>query len=237
LFFDVPPITREGRLLVPLRPIFEWVGGRVEYRNGEITAYSEDSTHPAVELVIGSREARLNGRPYNVEVAPEVINGRTFVPLRFVAESFGVWVESEGRIVTLKIPQEEREAQMAVAPDPGSHQEKIWNLLGIWYGLPEPTRVDLAALPHWKLFSTARQGELTAQLGREAARVIEGQWGARAVAGIRILADAVDPVAGGAQAQVMVKYADGAVYRDDFQFVLESEGWRVRQQTSEQIAS
>lgn len=235
LFFDVMPVTRQGRMLVPLRPLFEWVRGRVVYESGRITAYEEGSTRPRVELTIGSTQALLSGVPYELEVPPEIIEGRAFVPLRFVAESFGVWVEAQGRIVTLRVPQYEREAQMAIPPDVGSHQAKIWGLLNLWYGLPKPAPPDLTNLPHWNLFAAERKRELLREIGSDAPTIIEQHWGGREVVGIRVLSDATDESAGAASAQVMVKYGDGAVYQDDFGFVLEPDGWKVRRQSSSQV--
>jgi len=235
LFFDVMPVTREGRMLVPLRPLFEWVRGRVVYEDGRITAYEEGSTRPRVELTVGSTQALLSGVPCEMEVPPEIIEGRVFAPLRFVAESFGVWVEAQGRIVTLRVPQYEREAQMAIPPDPGSHQAKIWGLLSLWYGLPKPTAPDLINLPHWNLFAAERKQEFLREIGSDAPTIIEQHWGGRTVAGIRVLSDATDESAGAASVQVMVKYSDGAVYQDDFSFVLEPDGWKVRRQSSSQV--
>jgi hypothetical protein len=228
------PALQEGHILVPLRPVVEWANGRVVYDQGRVIAYEEGAVHPRLELVPGLKQARLSGVPYTLELAPELRSGRLFGPLKFVAESFGVWVEPQGGIVTLRLPQLNREAQMAIPPEPGSHQEKIWKQLGVYYGLPQPTPVDTVALPHWRLFSTQRRQELLAEVGADAPTIIESHWGAREVAGIRVLADAVDEGAGAATTQVMVKYADGAVYEDGFSFVLEPDGWRIRRQSSAQ---
>ncbi len=137
LFFDVLPVTIEGRQMVPLRAIFEWVGGKVEYDAGKITAHEAGSDIPRVELWIGQKDARLSGQPYELAVPPMTIGGRTFVPLRFVAESFGVWVDVEGRVITLKVPQERLEAKMAIAPHPESHLGKIWKVVLAHYD-PHP---------------------------------------------------------------------------------------------------
>ncbi len=135
LFFDVLPFTEQGRQMVPLRAIFEWVGAKVDYEAGKIAAYEAGSDLPRVELWIGQNEARLSSQPYHLDVPPKTIAGRPFVPLRFVAESFGVWVDVEGRVITLKFPQEKLEAKMAIAPHPQSHLGKMWKVVSSYYGL------------------------------------------------------------------------------------------------------
>ena len=60
LLFDVQPVTLDGRTLVPLRPIFEWLGARVTYEGGHISAWrSEEAKIPQVELWIGSTQAKI----------------------------------------------------------------------------------------------------------------------------------------------------------------------------------
>lgn len=54
-----------------------------------------------IELTIGSREAYVDGQPYELLRAPEVKNGTTLVPVRFIAETFGCQVDYDG--VTKKI--------------------------------------------------------------------------------------------------------------------------------------
>ena len=138
LFFDVLPLTEQGRQMVPLRAIFEWVGAKVDYEAGKITAYEAGSDIPRVELWIGQNEARLSGQPYHLDVPPKTIAGRTFVPLRFVAESFGVWVDAdEHRVIYLRLPQENLNADMAIAPHPDSHLGKIWKVILAHYD-PHP---------------------------------------------------------------------------------------------------
>ena len=102
LFFDVLPVTIEGRLMVPLRPLLEWLGARVEYGAGKVCAYTAGSDIPQLELWIGQNEARLAGGPYHLDVPPNIIKGRTLAPLRFVAESFGISVGVQDRVVTLE---------------------------------------------------------------------------------------------------------------------------------------
>lgn len=90
--FDVPPTSVQGRVLVPLRGIFEQLGATVDYdaRSQHIVAVRDTQT---VELTIGSRQASVNGAARLLDVPAFTINGRTMVPLRFIGESLGASVQ------------------------------------------------------------------------------------------------------------------------------------------------
>ncbi|MBT9152683.1 MAG: Oligopeptide-binding protein AppA [Firmicutes bacterium] len=92
LVADVAPVIRNGRSLVPFRAIFEALGARVTWDEATNTVAGYRGRQ-AVVLTIGSRTAWVNGPAVTLDVAPQVINGRTMVPLRFIAESMGANVE------------------------------------------------------------------------------------------------------------------------------------------------
>ncbi len=99
--FDVPPTVIQGRVLVPLRGIFEQLGATVDYdaRTQHILAVRGSQT---VELTIGSRQAKVNDQGKLLDVPAFTINGRTMVPLRFISESLGAnvqWVEASRTIL------------------------------------------------------------------------------------------------------------------------------------------
>jgi hypothetical protein len=56
-------------------------------------------------LTIGIDVVSINGKATSIDAAPEIINSRTFVPIRFIAESFGAAVEwlpeTQGITITL----------------------------------------------------------------------------------------------------------------------------------------
>lgn len=229
LLFDVQPVTLEGRTLVPLRPIFEWIGATVTYDEGHIRAYRfEGAPRPQVELWIGSTQARIVEAPYHLDVAPQLINGRAFVPLRFVAESFGVWVEADGGQMRLSLPQEDRVAVMAIPPHPEAHLGKIWRVIERWYDVLPPDESS-PRVSHWRLYSREKQQQLVEELGEGARRVVDSRRGSRSIAGIRILDGHVGSGAETGWAHVLVGYLDGGVQIDHFDFVREPTGWKLSQ--------
>jgi hypothetical protein len=81
-----------GRTMVPFRPLFESLGADVEYDliHKQVTAEKENIRF---ELMIGEKVAKRNGAEIRMEVAPVLIKGTTFVPLRFVAEALDAEVD------------------------------------------------------------------------------------------------------------------------------------------------
>jgi len=103
LTMDVPPTVRNGRALVPMRAIFEALGARVswEAQTKKITGTRGTTV---ITLYIGRTSAIVNGRTVPLDVPPLIINGRTLVPTRFIAENLGaqvVW-DSSNRLVTIR---------------------------------------------------------------------------------------------------------------------------------------
>lgn len=89
---SVSPIQVGGRTLVPMRDIFEALGAQLAWNPvaQTITAQKDLTT---IQLAINNRNALVNGRNVVLEQAATLVNGRTFVPLRFVAEATGAQVD------------------------------------------------------------------------------------------------------------------------------------------------
>jgi hypothetical protein len=88
-----PPLTRDGRVFVPLRGVFENLGASVVYANGTINA--QGNGH-AVQLRIGSNQAVVDGNGQQIDVAPFIVGASTYVPLRFVSQALGATVNYDG---------------------------------------------------------------------------------------------------------------------------------------------
>jgi len=93
---DVAPFAENGRTLVPFRYIAEAIGAYVEFIAPDKVCYRlrvDENTVDEVWLTIGSTVASVNGVEQTLEVAPKIVDGRTVVPLRFVGEAFGFYVD------------------------------------------------------------------------------------------------------------------------------------------------
>ncbi|TVX99079.1 stalk domain-containing protein [Cohnella terricola] len=100
LALPVDPVTQSGTTLVPMRAIFEALGAKVTWdsKTKKVTGKKGSTT---VELTIGSKTARLNGQASQLLAAPQIIEGNTMIPLRYVSESLGMhvgWYESERQV-------------------------------------------------------------------------------------------------------------------------------------------
>ena len=100
---DVPAQIVEGRTLVPLRAIFEALGASVEW-NGETSTVTSEKDGTAVKLTIGENKIYVNGEAKELDVPAQIIESRTMVPARAVAEAYGCAVEwdADTRTVIIK---------------------------------------------------------------------------------------------------------------------------------------
>lgn len=90
LLMDTPPVNENGRVLVPLRAIFEKLDTEVTWAGDTQTIYAlNEKTDTLIVLQINNGTAMVGGREYVLDVPPAIINGRTMVPVRFISENLG----------------------------------------------------------------------------------------------------------------------------------------------------
>lgn len=89
---DVPPLLSQGRVLVPLRAIFQALGAEVEW-DAQAKLVRARRGDREIRLVIGEKSAVLNGKLISLDVPAQVVDGRTLVPIRFVSQALGASVE------------------------------------------------------------------------------------------------------------------------------------------------
>lgn len=90
--FDVPAQIINDRTLVPLRGIFEILGAEVNWEE-ETETVTAEKDGISISLQIGSNSLFVNGEEKTLDVPAMVLDDRTLVPARAVAESFGAEVE------------------------------------------------------------------------------------------------------------------------------------------------
>lgn len=99
---EEPVYIIEGRTLVPVRYIFEPLGLEVTW-DAENFIASGIKEGLDIKMPIGSTEATVNGEVIELDVAARIINSRTYVPIRFVAESTGAEVGWDQETYTVSI--------------------------------------------------------------------------------------------------------------------------------------
>ncbi len=136
LQFDVSPINVSGRVLVPFRGISEALGAEVSWNEATqtVTATKADTT---IKLTIGSRTALVNNRSMALDVAPQIINSRTLVPVRFFSESFGSEVSWDGNTQTVYIASKKEDLKLSLKGIAlGSSLQEVTKVFG------SPKRID-----------------------------------------------------------------------------------------------
>jgi hypothetical protein len=85
---DVPPHITDDRTMVPLRFIAVALGADVQWQPSiGVVVINQGSTW--MVLTPGDAEASVDGEMVPLEVPPEIIDGRIFVPLSFITKSLG----------------------------------------------------------------------------------------------------------------------------------------------------
>jgi hypothetical protein len=100
---DVAPYAKDGRTYLPMRYVAKALGisdNGILWKNGTATFISANRV---VSVTIGSKVMTINGAPVPIDAAPEIVNGRTMLPIRWLATAFGVDVEwdAENQEVTV----------------------------------------------------------------------------------------------------------------------------------------
>lgn len=85
---DQAPIIKDNRTLIPLRAIFEALDAEVLW-DGETRTVTATKGETSMEMKIGETTYKVNGEEKILDVASCIMNNRTLVPLRVVAESLG----------------------------------------------------------------------------------------------------------------------------------------------------
>lgn len=100
-FPDQEPVVVDGTTLVPLRAISEALGLEVTWDDPTDTVVvKKDNFY--IELVIGSNKAKTPGGVKTLLQPPVIMNKRTMVPLRFIAEEMGLnvlWNQEYQRVI------------------------------------------------------------------------------------------------------------------------------------------
>ncbi len=103
---DVAPFIENGRTYVPVRYMAKVVGVPDDLilwdgENGIVTLVNLDSGIK-LGLKLGEDTAFLNDSPMQMDVPPVLVDGRVFLPARYIAEAYGFNVEWDGSRVTLR---------------------------------------------------------------------------------------------------------------------------------------
>jgi hypothetical protein len=100
--FDTPPQIVNSRTLVPVRAIFEALGGQVVW-NAETKTATSVLNGVTIILTIDHNIALKNNEQITLDVPPQIIGDRTLVPVRFIGEASGAKVDWDSNTRTVVI--------------------------------------------------------------------------------------------------------------------------------------
>lgn len=95
---DAAPETKNNRTMVPLRVISENLGATVNWKDSKVTLTNNKMQ---ITLQPKSNTVIKNGKTELLDVKPYLKNNRLFVPIRFIAETFGCQVNYQNSTVTV----------------------------------------------------------------------------------------------------------------------------------------
>ena len=101
-FWGAKPVAAGGRVLVPLRGVFEKIGAFVDWVPETRTVVAQKGDID-VELTVGSPSAVINGKRVVLDTPAKILTGSTMVPLRFLGEALGADVRWDAGSRTVMI--------------------------------------------------------------------------------------------------------------------------------------
>lgn len=115
--FDVPPVIKNNRTLIPVRAVLNALGADVQWDRETNTVsitkavYGETEEPSTIEIKINlnNSSVTVNGEEVTLDVPPQVINNRTMVPIRFIAETFNMVVDWDRNTGAVFIDENEAE--------------------------------------------------------------------------------------------------------------------------------
>ena len=159
----VDRVEESGRLLVPLRGIFEYFGATVEW-DGARKAVEIDRAGDHITMFANDYDAYINGETVYLDVPPRIIHSRTHVPLRFVGEALGATVDYLGDHVDIYPPGSGMLRVRLTSSSRGTGQRQGGSYIAAWTATRAVTDAALAGYTNWQL--TLMRNEIYARHGR-----------------------------------------------------------------------
>lgn len=140
-FSGAPPQEIHDAVMVPLRGVLTQMGATVTYDQPSHTVNVQEGS-TALSLPIGSATATVNGKPQTLSQPAVAIAGTTLVPLRFVSESLGAYVEWDKSTSTVRITTPSAHLSTLPAPPASLGDTFIGQVLGV-YTNTNPEQISL----------------------------------------------------------------------------------------------
>lgn len=105
---DMPAVAIDGRTLLPMRQIAQELGCEVTWNEEAKQVYVVNSTHTLV-FTIDSATGYKNGATFTMDVPPMLMNDRTMLPVRALANALDLDIQWEDATRTVVITTEQKD--------------------------------------------------------------------------------------------------------------------------------
>jgi len=105
LHMDIAPEVRNERTMVPIRAVAEALGADVKWMQ-DTQQIVMTRAGVTVTMTLNSTIATIDDKTIEMDVAPYANNGRTLIPVRYMAEFFGQKVDWDGRMRQVLITED-----------------------------------------------------------------------------------------------------------------------------------
>jgi len=160
----VDRVEDNGRLLVPLRGIFESFGADVDW-DSVMREVRIRSGPEHIVMYVDDPVAYINAERHRLQAPPRIVHNRTHVPLRFVGEALGASVAYRGDYVDITSAGGYRLRVHLVRTSgvlPGGRAAGI-RYIAAWTSKRPATNSDLRGYSNWEL--TLMREEIAARRG------------------------------------------------------------------------
>ena len=99
---DVAPIIANNRTMLPVRYVAEALGAAIAWDGATSTA-TLTTADTEIKITVGASEAVVNGQAVKLDSPAFIENSRTYMPVRFVAETLGATVAWDAATSTATI--------------------------------------------------------------------------------------------------------------------------------------
>lgn len=127
---DVDPYISNGRTYLPLRAAVESMGASVVWDSGSRSA-TVTKGGTVIRCTVGSTAFTVNGATQYNDAAPQIVDGRTMLPIRPIAEALGGTLSWDGYTASVTIDTPAADAPAPVLPS--NAPEKVRWLVEKYY--------------------------------------------------------------------------------------------------------
>ncbi len=99
---DMPPVILNNRVFIQARPLAESLGATVIW-NSSLQTITINKNDITIFVQINNGIANVNGVRTRLDIPPQLLLGKTVLPLRFIAESLGMSVTYDATTETIEI--------------------------------------------------------------------------------------------------------------------------------------